>query len=238
MGEIGRKSTKTATKGKTANKRSKAVKKKTGTSRKKRRKKRLRRWPVVILLLIAFLIYGSLMAGKRSAENRIEEVNAYKHDFISKVSGQAEEEYVKNGVLPSITISQAILESNWGNSRLAQEGNNLFGIKADKSWHGEKINFSTTENYNDRIYADFRKYSSWNESISDYASFLRNNKRYEQHGMFDSNDYRKQAQALEDAGYATAKNERGEKVYAERLIGVIEKYDLRKYDMEAIRDGN
>ena len=238
MNEIVKKTGKTTAGGKAANKRKKAVKRKSAAPRKKRRRKRLRRLPVAILLLIAFLIYGSLMAGKRSAENRIDEANAYKQDFISQIAGQAEDEYIKNGVLPSITISQAILESNWGNSRLAQEGNNLFGIKADKSWQGERINFSTKENYNDRIYADFRKYSSWNESISDYASFLRNNKRYEQHGMFDSNDYRKQAQALEDAGYATAKNERGEKVYAERLIGVIEKYDLRKYDMEAIRDGN
>ncbi len=204
---------------------------------KKRPRKKLRKLPILILLVFAFFIYSIFSIGNKISQNKIEEQSLYKEEFISKIEKKAEEEYTKNGVLPSITMGQAILESNWGKSRLALEGNNLFGIKADKNWKGERINFTTKENYKDYIKADFRKYSSWDESISDYASFLRNNKRYEKHGMFDSKDYVKQAQALEDAGYATAINEKGEKIYADRLIAVIEKYNLRKYDIEAINKG-
>lgn len=202
------------------------------------KKKRLRKLPFILLLVLVFFIYGIFSMNNKISKDIAEKESLSKQEFISKIEKKAEEEYIKNGILPSITISQAILESNWGKSRLALEGNNLFGIKADESWHGERINFKTKENYKDYIKADFRKYSSWDKSISDYANFLRNNRRYKKNGLFDSKDYIKQAQSLEDAGYATTKNEKGEKIYAEKLIGVIKKYNLRKYDIEAINRAN
>lgn len=202
------------------------------------KKKRLRKLPFILLLVFVFFIYGIFSMNNKISKDIAEKERLSKQEFISKIEKKAEEEYIKNGILPSITISQAILESNWGKSRLALEGNNLFGIKADESWHGERINFKTKENYKDYIKADFRKYSSWDKSISDYANFLRNNGRYKKNGLFDSKDYIKQAQSLEDAGYATTKNEKGEKIYADKLIGVIKKYNLRKYDIEAINRAN
>ncbi len=205
---------------------------------KKNRNKKIKKTPIVLFLIFVSLIYYIFLMNNKVYNNIAEKENMFEQDFISKIEKKAEEEYIKNGILPSITISQAILESNWGESRLALEGNNLFGIKADKSWHGKRINFSTKENYKDYVKADFRKYSSWDESISDYANFLKENNRYKKHGLFDSKDYVKQAQSLEDAGYATTENEKGEKIYAEKLIGVIKKYNLRKYDIKAINRKN
>ena len=150
--------------------------------------------------------------------------------FIENISEGAISNYNKYGILPSITMAQAILESGWGNSELAVIHNNLFGIKADLRWNGAVATIVTNENYNDSIVANFRKYDSINESIEDHGKFLYENSRYAEYGLFDGKDYKAQAQALEDAGYSTVKNENGESIYADKLISLIEKYSLMQYD--------
>lgn len=150
--------------------------------------------------------------------------------FLDSVSNGAKDSYKKYGVLPSITIAQAILESGWGKSELAITHNNLFGIKADSRWDGEIATISTSENYNNSTIANFRKYSNINESIDDHGKFLYENSRYADYGLFNSKDYKAQAQALEDAGYSTVQDENGIPIYAEKLIDIIEKYNLIQYD--------
>ncbi|TQQ84819.1 mannosyl-glycoprotein endo-beta-N-acetylglucosamidase [Peptacetobacter hominis] len=178
---------------------------------------------VIITVMIIFgLIYS--VFGKRY----LNEMD--RDDFINTITPMAEEIYEDYGVLPSITISQAAIESNWGKSKLSEDAYNLFGIKADSSWSGKSVVMSTKENYNDTIDASFRKYSSYRESIIDYAEFLKKNKRYTDSGFFKAKDYKGQAQALEDAGYATKENEKGEKIYADVLINTIESYELYKID--------
>lgn len=71
--------------------------------------------------------------------------NDYRVLFIKQMEDAAIENYYEYGILPSITISQAILESGWGNSVLTKKSNNLFGIKADKRWNGDKFGIETTE---------------------------------------------------------------------------------------------
>lgn len=150
--------------------------------------------------------------------------------FIAKIRRGAIASYHEFGVLPSITIAQAIEESGWGKSTLASKYNNLFGIKADSSWTGAKIDLSTGENYNDRIVAYFRVYNTWAEGIYDHGLFIYENSRYAQFGFFKANNYRGQAQALEDAGYATLKDEYGNLIYADHLINIIEFYKLYEID--------
>ena len=150
--------------------------------------------------------------------------------FIENISEGAISNYNKYGILPSITMAQAILESGWGNSELAVIHNNLFGIKADLRWNGAVATIVTNENYNDSTVANFRKYDSINESIEDHGKFLYENSRYAEYGLFDGKDYKAQAQALEDAGYSTVKNENGDSIYADKLISLIEKYSLMQYD--------
>ena len=156
--------------------------------------------------------------------------NDEKIKFIKKVSELSYENYEKYNILPSITVGQAILESSWGESDLTKKSNNIFGIKADARWNGKVVKANTSENYNDKIVDAFRKYDSMKDSINDHGKFLSENKRYEESGLFKAKHYTTQAQALEDAGYATKKNEKGELIYADILIDLIKKYNLQLLD--------
>lgn len=160
-----------------------------------------------------------------------------KIEFIESMEQQAYINYKKYGILPSITIGQAILESGWGKSQLAMEHNNLFGIKADSRWNGDIATMTTNENYSDVIEASFRKYDSKAESIEDHGLFLYENERYTVNGVFIAKDYRSQALALQSAGYSTAKNEAGELIYADKLINIIKNYNLMLYDTKVEREG-
>lgn len=165
----------------------------------------------------------------------------YVDKFISSIAPHAIEDSVTSGVLPSITIAQGALESAWGRSGLTTEANNLFGIKASSDWTGGVYNVITSEysapvydktgklvqqEYWYKVVAPFRKYGSWLESIRDHGSFFtgtewrRNNYR----NVVGEKDYRKAAQALQDAGYATDPS------YASLLIRIIENYGLAKFD--------
>ena len=159
-----------------------------------------------------------------------------KIEFIESIEQQAYINYKKYGILPSITIGQAILESGWGKSQLAMEHNNLFGIKADIRWNGDIATMTTNENYSDVIEASFRKYDSKAESIEDHGLFLYENERYTVNGVFIAKDYRSQALALQSAGYSTAKNEAGELIYADKLINIIKNYNLMLYDTKVERE--
>lgn len=158
--------------------------------------------------------------------------NSSKQEFIRGLYSQATEIYNKYGVLPSITISQAILESGWGKSELSTKANNLFGIKADNSWNGKKIKMNTSEYYNKKITDNFRVYSSNEESIKDYGEFLKNNKRYKESGVFKATQYIEQANAIEKSGYSTVQNDKGENIYAELLTEIIQEQNLQLLDFE------
>ena len=153
-----------------------------------------------------------------------------KIEFLNKISHGAIKSYEEYGILPSITIAQAILESGWGQSDLAVTHNNLFGIKADSRWSGAIATVSTSENYNDTTIANFRKYDNIEDSIEDHGRFLYENSRYAESGLFSGKNYKEQAQALENAGYSTVRNADGVAVYADKLIALIEKYNLMEYD--------
>jgi flagellum-specific peptidoglycan hydrolase FlgJ len=175
------------------------------------------------------------MANKYKSE--LEEVylitdNEMQIKFIEKIKDGAKKNYENYKILPSITMAQCILESGWGQSKLSQASNNLFGIKADKSWQGESIEVSTTENYDDKVNASFRVYESVEESINDHAKFLVENKRYTENGLFNATHYTTQAKALEDAGYSTKKDENGKAMYASMLIKLIKNYNLQLFDWE------
>ena len=158
-------------------------------------------------------------------KNQDEKIN-----FLKQISKLSYDNFEKYNILPSITVGQAILESNWGQSKLTKDSNNIFGIKADSKWKGKVVKANTSENYNDKIVATFRKYDSMKDSINDYGKFLNDNKRYEENGLFEAVHYTTQAQALEDAGYATKKNENGELIYADMLIDLIQRYNLQLLD--------
>lgn len=181
---------------------------------------------VSISFVVTFVILNRL-----DSNNGKERITGYgKEEFINIIKDKAIDNYKEYGVLPSITIAQAILESSYGNSKLASEYNNIFGIKANKGYKGKSVTFETNENYEDTVIAAFRVYDSFDLSIKDHGRFLKENIRYTEHGFFEGINYKEQAQALEDAGYATVKDEKGNRVYAELLIEVIEENNLTIYD--------
>lgn len=195
-----------------------------GKSKKAKKKARNISIVLVVLTILIFAVYSTFGRGY------IEDMQ--REDFIEMVEPIAIDVYEKYGIYPSVTISRAAIESNWGKSELSKEYFNLFGIKADKSWNGRSVNMNTKEGYNDTENAAFRRYRSYKESIYDYGKFLSENKRYEKAGLFKAKDGKAQAQVLEDAGYATKENSKGELVYADVLINLMDKYNLDKVDAE------
>lgn len=123
------------------------------------------------------------------------------------------------GVPASITLAQAMLESDNGNSTLAVKANNHFGIKCHKEWTG-----ATIYHDDDRKGECFRKYKNPEQSFNDHSLFLRGGKRYA--FLFDlkPTDYKAWAHGLKKAGYATNPK------YAELLIKIIEENELYRFD--------
>lgn len=136
----------------------------------------------------------------------------------------------EHGILPSVSAAQAVLESGWGQSTLAQYPNhNLFGIKASEDWKGKVVRLPTQEFRQGRMgteVAAFRKYDSWAESIMDHAVFFSSTdwRRRNYAAVIGEKAYRKACLALQAAGYATDPN------YAEKLIGIIEQHRLNDWD--------
>lgn len=205
-----------------------------GKNRKLKKKIKLIVKKTLIIISVIVCISALYNMTKELEESMIKtseyDISEDKLRFIKEIEDGARYNYDKYGILPSITVAQAILESGWGQSKLTKDSNNIFGIKADSSWNGESIEVMTSENYNDNIKAKFRKYNNIVESIKDHGKFLSENKRYEENGLFNSKNYKKQAQALEDAGYSTKKDKHGRPIYADLLIDIIKKYSLTKLD--------
>lgn len=182
---------------------------------------------LLILTIIIFIIYSAFGRGY------IEDMK--REDFINMIEPIAVDVYEEYGIYPSVVISRAAVESNWGKSELSKEAFNLFGIKADDSWRGRKIEMITKEGYENVENAQFRKYRSYKESIYDYGKFLNKNKRYKKAGLFKAKNAKEQAQVLENAGYATKENSKGELVYADILIDFMDRYELEKIDKKYVK---
>lgn len=155
--------------------------------------------------------------------------------FIAKLTPLAKRNHSVTGILPSITIAQAILESSWGDSELAANSNNLFGIKADSRWDGTVATFKTREYSGRYVDAKFREYGDWYESIEDHGEFLTSNARYAEAGLFEATTYRSQSLALQAAGYSTVTDAEGNPIYAQRLQELIRQYNLQLLDVEVLR---
>lgn len=140
------------------------------------------------------------------------------HEYIRAYKDIAISEMNTYGIPASIKLAQALLESGNGNSALARESNNHFGIKCGFSWQGDK-----TYKDDDRRNDCFRVYDRAEESFRDHSQFLLRD-RYARLFELDKDDYRGWARGLKAAGYAT--NPR----YADLLIDLIERYELYQYD--------
>lgn len=140
-------------------------------------------------------------------------------DYIENFKEDAVKEMCLNRIPASIVLAQAMFESANGNSELAKNANNHFGIKCKKEWCGESYSKDDEEEKE-----CFRKYISVLESYTDHSNFLKTRPRYA--FLFDIpvTDYKSWCIGLKEAGYAT------DPKYATRLITIIEKYKLYELD--------
>lgn len=158
------------------------------------------------------------VGGVAGGVNKSKPISVSGSDYIDQYKSIAIREMNQYGIPASIKLAQALLESGNGNSYLAREANNHFGIKCGGAWNGKSI-ARDDDNPNDC----FRVYGNPDESFRDHSQFLLR-KRYEKLFTLDKDDYKGWARGLKDAGYAT--NPR----YPELLIDLIERYQLHRYD--------
>lgn len=209
------------------------VHKKNNRKKKKgsRKKQIMPSYVIVSLFLMLFAFFGTLSLLVQAVSlNPIpdNDQNEEQEQFIEQTAEYAKKIQEEYGILPSISISQAILESDWGNSRLSTESNNLYGIKGSDP---ENTVVMQTKEFVDgqwiEIEAPFRKYDDWRESMDDHARLFVegtswNSEQYA--SVLSSSNYREAAYALQSSGYAT------DPEYSEKLIRLIEEYELHQYD--------
>ena len=149
------------------------------------------------------------------AQTRNKQYEAY----IKQYRDLAVDEMKKYHIPASITLAQGLLESGAGQSTLARKSNNHFGIKCGSDWQGKTVR------HNDDARGEcFRAYKHPKQSYEDHSKFLAGRPRYASLFKLKITDYKGWARGLKKAGYATDPR------YAQRLIDIIELYDLDKYD--------
>jgi LysM repeat protein len=131
---------------------------------------------------------------------------------------------IRTGIPASITLAQGLLETGFGQSELAVNANNHFGIKCKSDWTGEKVYHD-----DDAKGECFRKYNTAIESYRDHSDFLRNRPHYASLFKLDVTDYEGWAKGLKAAGYATNPQ------YPQRLIKLIEENNLHQYTLLALQ---
>ncbi len=164
----------------------------------------------LVLLYVLFAL--QVHAQKEKAEAYI---NTYKELAIS--------EMIRSGVPAAITLAQGILESQSGESILAKVSNNHFGIKCKTEWTGAK-----TYHDDDAKGECFRVYPSAEDSYRDHSDFLKTRPHYAFLFNLDPTDYEGWAKGLKKAGYATSPT------YPQKLLKVINDYNLQQYSLQAI----
>eukprot|EP01136_Pigoraptor_vietnamica_P027774 Opistho-1_new@84479 len=157
------------------------------------------------------------------ATTRVKVTTAMVLAYIEKYKAVAKENMTRTGIPASITLGQAILESGAGTGPLSMQANNHFGIKCHKEWTGPSIKYT-----DDAENECFRKYMDPSESFKDHSYFLTSRPRYAELFEFQKDDYKSWAYGLKAAGYAT------DVKYPDKLIGLIERYQLNKYDAEVL----
>lgn len=155
------------------------------------------------------------------ATSRVKVTNEMILAYINTYKTVAQTNMKKYGIPASIILGQALLESGSGTGNLCVQANNHFGIKCNKDWSGASVRYD-----DDAVDECFRKYNNPLDSFRDHSLFLSGKTRYASLFNLGKTDYKTWAEGLKEAGYAT------DPQYPTKLITLIEKYQLYKYDIE------
>ena len=168
-----------------------------------------------ILLRLTVIIVLFCLSVSAHAQRR----NARYNEYIKQYAPLAVEQMQQHKIPASITLAQGLLESGAGYSELARKSNNHFGIKCHSDWRGRKVYHD-----DDARGECFRAYRHPKDSYEDHSAFLKRGARYAFLFKLKITDYKGWARGLQKCGYAT------DRAYANRLIKLIEDYDLYRYD--------
>ena len=194
---------------------------------------------IIVILCVALLVFSckskkGIVTKKPSDETKQVEVKQKDKEKDVKVYANNTERYIDfhkataqnemslYGIPASITLAQGILESGSGKGRLSVKANNHFGIKCH-GWTGKKIYHDDDEKQE-----CFRKYKDAKYSFRDHSLFLSERKRYSKLFKLKKEDYKGWAKGLKAAGYAT------DRKYPQKLISLIERYQLYEFDKEVL----
>ncbi len=166
----------------------------------------------IVLLLLACLVSTSFTTVTSPSRSKV-------RAYIEKYKQIAVLEMQRTNIPASIILAQGIIESQYGNSRLARQGHNHFGLKCRSTWKGKTILAS-----DDAPNECFRKYDNAYQSFIDHSFMITHNKRYNSLFKLKSNNYKGWAKGLLKAGYATNAK------YADLLVTLIKQYELQKFD--------
>ena len=155
----------------------------------------------------------------KTAPKRVLTTDQKVYNYLRVFGPIAQREMATYKIPASITLAQGLLESGFGEGRLAVEGNNHFGIKCHRGWEGKRIYHDDDEKGE-----CFRVYKDAGESYRDHSLFLSDRDRYAFLFRLGKKDYRSWARGLKKAGYAT------DPKYPAKLIRLIERFDLARYD--------
>ena len=179
------------------------------------------------MMLIKFTFYAFLLLSGRQEEKIQPHVTTYieAHKYL------AIDEMLRTGIPASVTMAQAILESNAGVSKLAKVTNNHFGIKCKSYWEGSAYYHPDDDRdaSGNLIPSCFRKYESVEASYMDHSNFLMQTNNYLPLFGYDKTEFEKWAEGLEICGYAT------DEKYAEKIINTIKLYDLHELDYYTVQ---
>ncbi len=170
---------------------------------------------IILSIVLLFVFAFSMQAQRR---------NKLYLEYIAQYNEIAVEQMKLHKIPASITLAQGLLESGAGQSTLARKSNNHFGIKCGGSWKGRSVRHD-----DDARNECFRAYRNARDSYEDHSKFLTGGARYAFLFRLDITDYKGWARGLKKAGYATDPS------YANRLIQIIEDYELYKYDSSSRR---
>lgn len=184
---------------------------------------------LLVVGMIVFLLSLRGLSSPVSTDQLEDSSTTNKQAFIEEIVPVAKEMQASHGIMPSIILAQAILESDWGTSELSAKYNNLFGIKSfSPNDHSIKLE---TKEYKDgkweTIKANFKVYASWSDCIRDHTLLFVQGVDWDPYlyqGVLLADDYQTAAKALQVAGYATDPG------YADKLISLIQQYSLDQYD--------
>ena len=176
-------------------------------------------------------VKASLLIVLLFTQRKEETIQPYIASYIETYKFLAIDEMVRSGVPASITMAQAIIESNAGASRLAKASNNHFGIKCKYYWDGEEYFFPDDDRdaQGNLVPSCFRKYKNVAASYYDHSDFLMQTDHYKPLFVYDKTDFELWARGLEACGYASGLN------YADKLIRIIQLYDLHELDYYTVQ---